>query len=253
IRAPRRDFHHLTPQQLADAINATENPRDRCLIATAITTGLRTSDLIDLRLSNINLDNATITLRIQKTDVETVKPIPIELDRELRRWLTHYEELKIHPQAAATPKHQWHLFPRFYTNPTDGTYIADPAHGLTTRSARNIAHKTLQKIGIQWHGECLHLFRRSAARVFFDQLAASGHDTALLATRAFLDHSSVAVTEKYIGLNTERQFVINSLARKPFLPQQQTAPAAEAAGAEERNIHETNDNTMRRLRLTRRR
>jgi hypothetical protein len=73
-----------------------------------------------------------------------------------------------------------------------------------THPAR-VVQRALKRLGVEIEaGEGFHTLRRSAARAFFDSMAAAGHDEALRMTSAFLHHSSTQVTEVYLGLRHER-------------------------------------------------
>ena len=54
-------------------------------------------------------------------------------------------------------------------------------------------------------GEGSHTLRRSGARALFDRLAESGYDRSLRIVQSMLHHSSVTITEKYIGVTPDQR------------------------------------------------
>jgi len=64
---PIRDLKgYLEPEQVERLIKAAANPRDRLLVRIPWRTGIRVSELIGIRLSDIDFDNRAIAIKIQK-------------------------------------------------------------------------------------------------------------------------------------------------------------------------------------------
>lgn len=85
----RANRKHLTETEVRRLMKAAEKfnrhgKRDRLMIALAFHHGLRVSEVVDLRWSDIDLDAGTITVSRKKGGADGNQP----LDPECHRWLT---------------------------------------------------------------------------------------------------------------------------------------------------------------------
>lgn len=229
ITPTRRERLRLSPAELLRLLDVTTHPRDRALLAVACNTALRAGEIADLRLQDVDLDGGWLHVRITKSHLEDQMPISLELDRELRAWLSVYGEQMARPLPPNA-----YLFPgktagrwRYEPNPAPGVPVYGASnvyvHGdlrpdVPVRKPAEIVQRALRASGFEISaGEGLHTIRRSLARAYFEREAASGNDVALRATAALLHHSSTQVTEHYLGLNHEKVRRDRSLRGKPFL------------------------------------
>lgn len=86
----RRVRQQPPPAVLLELPNHTDNDRDRAFIGTAINSGMRSSEITGLRLSDVDLDEGYLRVVVRKTHEEDRFPITGDLDPEPRRWLTTY-------------------------------------------------------------------------------------------------------------------------------------------------------------------
>ena len=64
---PIRDLKgYLEPEQVERLINATTNPRDALLVRIPWRTGIRVSELIGIRIQDIDYENRAIVIKVQK-------------------------------------------------------------------------------------------------------------------------------------------------------------------------------------------
>lgn len=206
-RVHRRERLRLSAAQIRELIERTENPRDRAMLATAANTGMRASDLVALRVGDLDLAGGLIRFTAQKTGETDALPITSDLMVELRRWLTWYaQRLAVRGQVLEP---DFRAFPALgYNNVRVGRHIelyGDPqVHRPLAHPAR-VVHRALVRIGITATAqEGYHTLRRSVGRLVFEQAAAEGHDGALRVTAALLGHRNVATTEGYIGVSADR-------------------------------------------------
>ena len=205
-RIPAHEFDRLL--EVAD-----REPRNRAMVAVLLYTLMRDGEVTDLRIRDLDLQGGWLTARIHKTRLEDRMPISEELDREMRRWLTHYTTLVgplqphyfLIPARAASP----------VLDPTTGRIgyhrsIYQPEKNVRTSS--RILKPILEGIDFpvvdhngKAAGEGAHTIRRSGARALFDQLVEGGYDHALRIVQSMLHHSSMAMTEKYIGITADRR------------------------------------------------
>lgn len=201
MRVPVTDFPRL--------IEAGEDRRDRAVITTALTLMLRQSEIATIRIGDVNLTDGEVVVTIHKTNQSDTMPIPVELDRELRSWLTFYTD------HVGELTDDMLLFPARQiidnSRSSVGTYQAGQWTYLyrpraQIRHMEDIATRALKACGYTLgKGEGMHTLRRSAARALFDRLVADGYDGALRMVQAMLHHSSSVTTERYIGLTLDRK------------------------------------------------
>lgn len=186
MRVTKRERLRLSPAELIRLLECTGHPRDRAVLALAMNTALRASEIAGLRLGDVDLDGGWLTVRITKSAVEDLMPVTLELDHELRVWLDFYAANTSGPLGPTA-----YLFPakapgrwRYSTTPTPGVeqrmgnsvYV----HGklnptMPIRKPAETVQRALRQSGYEIAaGEGLHTVRRSLARAFFDRESAAG-------------------------------------------------------------------------------
>jgi integrase len=213
VKRERHRIHVSKFPYLLD-VAGERDPRDRALIAVLLYTLLRDRDAADLRVRDVDLDAGYLTAVISKVRREDRMPISLELDQELRRWLTTYGE------AVGGLRPDYYLIPcRHSTNIVrDGErgrilshdFAYDPLKRIG-QGARIIA-PLLAKVGVPLKdpsgdstGEGAHTLRRSGARALFDELNGLGYDHSLRVVQSMLHHASQTTTEGYIGITADRR------------------------------------------------
>lgn len=197
-RVPVKDFPRL--------LDAAEHPQSRIIVSLGLYLFLRSSEIVELRLKDIDLEQGEVRVYQPKTQRWDVMPICAELDAELRRWLTWYAEDSGPLQA------EWRLVPARRKGRIDKP-LEGPEMNPTARMSNTSLkiHEALRGIG--WDvkgedGEGVHTLRRSGARAWFDDLVErhdAARDGALRKVAAMLHHRSVVQTETYLGLDADRE------------------------------------------------
>lgn len=184
--------------QFPALLEAARTPRDRMLIALGLYTMGRATELTGIQMKHVDLDSGEIALYISKSNIYDRMPISKELRREISRWLPLYEA-ECGPAQA-----DWYLIPAVQ----GGKHL--PTTGNPLRPQRQMVNPedpvkhALTQIGVTGYRTGCHVLRRSAARAMFDELVLMGYDGALRIVSAWLHHSSVVMTEKYLSLDLDR-------------------------------------------------
>ena len=143
----------------------------------------------------------------------------MELHWELTNWYNTYAQLMGLDGAEQLPS-EWLVCPSYhYFTTRSGAVVTRPKPTEVHASPWRMVQVPLQRMGYPTKGEGFHTLRRSSARALFESLRAAeyGRDHALMVVKEFLNHSSTAQTEHYLGLNQERVIRDVLLKDKPFL------------------------------------
>jgi len=215
------------PDVLLGFLDSAEHPRDRCYLAVAMNSALRASEVVRIRVGDVNLGagyfEATTSKRVQKDRM----PVTSDLDGELRRWLTAYEKDAGRPLLDSDylfPNLTASLFYKYVTN-EDGTRVGlrtvrrvIPESPISVPRTQGIVHHALRAAGLPTKYEGTHTIRRAVARAYFDSMRGSvGRDNALREVSALLHHANSSMTERYLGLSAERDARDEAMRGKPFL------------------------------------
>jgi len=194
---PPKEKRMLSLSQFPVLLDNTDNPRDRVLIALALFTMCRQSELLTLRIKDVDLESGTLYVRVHKSYTDDRMPISSELDEELRRWLTYYTE------ECGPLNPDWYLVP---ARENDGFTTRRLVPTRQISKSQPILQRSLKAMGItpKPYEDGMHLLRRSAARRLYDELVAMGYDGAMRQVQTWLHHSSVTITERYLGLTVDR-------------------------------------------------
>lgn len=218
FREVKRDRLRIPANQFDRLLDATTHPRDRMIVALGLYLFLRQSEVVDLHIADVDLNHGELTVRIHKTKQLDHMPISQELEDELRRWLTFYAENVGRPlrpddflvPAKTPPLFKPGLDPRVNAaeakaaaqlNPTRP--VQRPEHAV--QRALAAFGEPLRDEGGKSLSEGVHTLRRSGARALFDRLIADGYDGAMRTVQAMLHHTSVTVTEGYLGIHLDKK------------------------------------------------
>lgn len=225
---PKTEKTWLTLPVLTALLDATTHARDRAFIAVGMYTFLRASEIVNLKISDIDPERSELRVYRVKTKQQDRLPICLELQVELARWLDYYrsEHGDLDPD--------WYLVPSRGPAPMRGVQgqrklvpTGEPHPLRPTRQVgrpQRIVKEAMGRLGIDKHGDGCHVLRRSGARALYENLRDMGHDGAARRVQSILGHQSLVMTERYLGLDHERMQRNEALAGKPmFGPAQREA------------------------------
>lgn len=217
---PKTERTWLTLPVLQTLMDATDHARDRAFLAVGIYTFLRASEIVNLRIRDIDTDRSELRVYRIKTQQNDRLPICLELQAELHTWLAYYAD------DAGELDPDWYLIPSRGPRPMrgiEGQRRLEPTgepHPLRPTKPigrpQRIVKAAMGRLGVGKHGDACHVLRRSGARALYENLRDMGHDGAARRVQSMLGHSSLVMTEKYLGLDHERMQRNEALAGKPM-------------------------------------
>ncbi len=154
---------------LAAARKGRHAVRDFCLMLVAYRHGLRVSELIDIRLKDLDLETGRIFVRRVKGSLSTHQPIEGDELRAIRAWLRQREN---------------------YPN-SSSNYLFSSERGILTRQAINYLVAQIGKRAKLNFDVNPHMLRHSTGYY----LANKGYDTRLI--QDYLGHKNITHTVRY--------------------------------------------------------
>jgi integrase len=222
VKVPKVDRFRVPLEEFNDLLDAAPHPRDRMVCAIGLFTFLRGSEIMLLRVSDVDLDANSLKVYRPKVKEGDVLPISTELHAELVRWFNWYREDQgvVHQDWYLTPA-KWPA-KTGYDRETGRIFVTDePAHlkpEVPIHRPYLAVQRAMAELGYETHWQGEHTLRRSGARAMADTLRDMGYDGALLRVASMLGHSDVRITQKYIGWELEKELRNHAIAGKPMFP-----------------------------------
>lgn len=214
-RVPDQQRERIPRAEWPRVFAACLHPQEEIVIATGLYLFLRVSEMQALQLQHVHLSESLIDVWRPKTKQWDSMPISAELDPYLRRWMTYLAELGYTSPdhyLVGTRKRDLDITAGF--GAVAGTGTVDATRPLTQPS--RTVRRVLERSGYYAKQEGGHTLRRSGARAYFDELVGNGYDGALRRVQSMLGHSHSIMTERYLGLDLDRQQRNQDLRGKPM-------------------------------------
>jgi integrase/recombinase XerD len=146
--------------------------RDRAIIETLYSTGIRRMELANLKLYDVDTSNGTLMVREGKGKKDRMVPI----GQRAGQWIERYRD-EVRPSLVVEPD-AGYLFLHEYGEPFHGNRLTD------------LVKKYIQAAGVNKPGAC-HIFRHTMATLMLD----NGADIRFI--QAMLGHSDLSTTQIY--------------------------------------------------------
>jgi integrase len=212
LRIPADDFDRI--------LDAAPFPRDRALMAVGLHTLLRQSEIITLRVGDLDLAKGELEVQIWKSDKADTLLISEDFGEELVRWLAAYT-------AQCGPlQPDWYLIPA-QRNDGFSTYRIDGTRAIS--HSERIVRRVLEAAGYSNDRMGIHDLRRSGARAQWDEFAAVNEPNAIRFVSNQMHHSETSTTERYIGRDIDKIGLDNFRRNNPTYPSLVAKRAAAAA------------------------
>lgn len=190
-RATREGVFYLESEEVEQLIEAVDSFRDKLIIRLLVGTGMRRSELISLRLRDVEPGNKRIRIYERKNDdYRTVGFRSDKLGRDLRMWIDHHRSREYGAEESD------------YLFPPDGRGESDH---LGETVVRDIVVEAAERAGIQQSygtdalGREQHLVTPHALRATFAAQCAKNRIPAPMVKEA-LGHHSLDVTDIYTSV-----------------------------------------------------
>ena len=160
--------------------------RDRAIIETLYSSGIRRMELINLSLYDVDLKNGTLMVREGKGKKDRMVP----LGQRACTWIERYRD---------------EVRPGLVTDQNDNTlFLHDTGEPLRKNRLTDLVKKYIEQAGIGKPGAC-HLFRHSMATLMLDNGADIRH------IQAILGHSQLSTTEIYTQVSIRKLKAVHAL------------------------------------------
>lgn len=190
----------LTATQITLMIGSARHPILRAMLAIAANTALRVCDIRKLRIGELDLTVGDLRVVAQKTGHVDVLPVTIDLDAEMRRYLTWLTA----STGATVADAELFLLPGIVN--VFGEQTLTHQRPVSYDWSRTRLLRLYRESGVHVEPkEAWHTLRRSVARIYFDSMRDEvSFDHALRRTAVLLGHRNTITTERYLGLDAER-------------------------------------------------
>lgn len=174
MRLPKAVLTAAEAEQVIEQTNAHDSLglRDRAILETLYSTGMRRLELVNLKLWDLDLERATVTIRQGKGKKDRIIP----LGDRAAAWVRKYMD-EARPQLAAEPDDK-NVFLSNAGEPFSLDYLTEVVRGY------------VEAADLGKHGAC-HLFRHTMATLMLE----GGADTRFI--QAMLGHADLKTTQIY--------------------------------------------------------
>lgn len=173
-RLPRQILTAAEAERVLGAVDLAEpmGRRDRAMLETLYSTGMRRQELLNLNLADLDRERGVVLIRRGKGKKDRMVPIG---DRALL-WIARYvDELRL--KLIAEPDEGW-------------LFLSNYGERVTPKRLSQIAHDAIVRSEIGKQGSC-HLFRHTAATLMLE----GGADIRFI--QQLLGHASIETTQIY--------------------------------------------------------
>ena len=173
VKRPKREKkipQVLTKQEVMDLIDATQTIKSKLIIQLLYSSGLRVSEIVNLKKQNLDFEENTGWVREGKGKKDRMFIFSSKLGKKLKKFINK------------TP--EWN-------------YIFSKDKPLSTRNIQKIVQNTTKKAGIE-KSVHPHTLRHSFATHLLDK------DVDLRKIQELLGHSSIATTQIYTHISNEQ-------------------------------------------------
>jgi type 1 fimbriae regulatory protein FimB len=173
----RRHLTGLEVEKLLAAVKgARHEARDRCLILLMFRHGLRVSEAVGLKLSDVDLEGRSLHVKRLKRGLSTTHPLRGDELRVLKAWLTERQRMK--PDGKAL-------------------FVSERRQPLSRKTAWVIIRDYGEEAGLAVASHP-HMLRHACGYALADQ----GADTRLI--QDYLGHRNIQHTVRYTATNPAR-------------------------------------------------
>jgi len=183
-RYPQKQMHFLKPDELLALLRAAKErgPREHAMLLTAYAHGLRASEVVSLKLADIDMRAATVNIERRKNSLSSVQPLHVHRGEPL------LDELKVLKTYLAERK-----------DDGSGFLFLSQKGGAMSRQHFHVLFRSLgEEAGIPAEKRHPHVLKHSVASHLIQA------NTNLAIVQRQLGHRSISSTMAYVGVSDEQ-------------------------------------------------
>lgn len=162
----------LNRSEIKGIIDVTNNPKHKLLLSIAYGAGLRVSEVVNLKVRDVNLENLTLHIKSSKGNKDRITIFPESIKESLNKVVSAKEK-------------------------DDYVFPSERGEKLTTRTAQKVFSNALGKTGIKKDAS-FHSLRHS----FATHLLENGTDIRYV--QELLGHANIRTTQRYTQVTNPR-------------------------------------------------
>lgn len=208
-RLPKHILTHAEVEQIVNQtmLHGEIGIRDRAIIETLYSTGIRRSELINLKLYDVDTRNGTLMVREGKGKKDRMVP----LGQRACTWIDKYTD-EVRPGLVIEPEEGW-------------LFLHEFGEAFRKNRLTDLVKKYIEQAGINKPGAC-HIFRHTMATLMLDNGADIRH------IQAILGHSQLSTTEIYTQVSIRKLKEVHALTHPADRPRERRQEEDDAPDAD---------------------
>lgn len=183
LKAPKihnKEKEPLEAEEIKELLEAAKNPRDRAIISLMCNTGLRVSELVNIKLEDIKDSNIVVTGKGNKQRI-------------------------VHMNA--TTQKYIHEYFRVRKDTIDNLFVSNQGTKMSPRALNNTLKVCAKRAGIEKNIHN-HLMRTTAATLYLD------NNIPIQNIQAMLGHEQIETTLKYAKIRNKNKMIEETMGRE---------------------------------------
>lgn len=183
LKAPRvhnKEKEPLEAEEIKELLDAAKNPRDRAIISLMCNTGLRISELVNIKLDDVQDANIVVTGKGNKQRV-------VHMNSTTQKYVDEYFKVR--------------------KDTIDNLFVSNQGTKMSPRALNNTLKVCAKRAGIEKNIHN-HLMRTTAATLYLD------NDVPVQNIQAMLGHEQIQTTLRYAKIRNKNKMIEETMGKE---------------------------------------